>query len=249
MDSQLLKNRAIYVTKSGSHAYGLNVATSDLDIKGILVGYPENYLGFLEKVEQLEEKEPNDLVIYELQKFFRLTAQGNPNSIEVLFTDEKDIIFQNFMGKYIRENRQEFLSQSAKARFSGYAIAQLHRLRNSVNRNREIGEPGNWKNAMHLVRLLKMGIEIMTTGQVIVKRPDREELLAIRNGDWPYADLEKWALEQDKLLDKLYSEGKCPLPKTPNFKKLDKMCIELLQYVIKEDPKDLFYNKWNGKVN
>jgi hypothetical protein len=31
-----------------------------------------------------------------------------------------------------------------------------------------------------------MGYEILTQGKVIVKRPDREEILAIKNGAWSY---------------------------------------------------------------
>jgi len=45
------------------------------------------------------------------------------------------------------------------------------------------------KHAMHLVRLLRMGEEVLTTGQILVKRPDAEELLAIRNGSMTYNNI------------------------------------------------------------
>jgi len=35
--------------------------------------------------------------------------------------------------------------------------------------------------------------EILSTGQVIVKRPDCDELLAIRDGAWQYERLLSWA--------------------------------------------------------
>ncbi len=42
---------------------------------------------------------------------------------------------------------------------------------------------------MHLVRLQRMGAEILETGEVRVRRDDREELLAIRDGAWDYERL------------------------------------------------------------
>lgn len=38
------------------------------------------------------------------------------------------------------------------------------------------------KHAVHLLRLLKMGVEILSTGQVHVYRPDRDWLLEVRHG-------------------------------------------------------------------
>jgi hypothetical protein len=41
-----LKNNTIYVALSGSHAYGTNIETSDLDYRGVCFGPKESYLGF-----------------------------------------------------------------------------------------------------------------------------------------------------------------------------------------------------------
>ena len=38
------------------------------------------------------------------------------------------------------------------------------------------------KHAMHLVRLMRMGLEVLRTGELVVHRPDAAELLAIRDG-------------------------------------------------------------------
>lgn len=81
------------------------------------------------------------------------------------------------------------------------------------------------KHAMHLVRLLRMCREILTTGDVIVKRPDREELLAIRNGAWTYERLVAWAEEEDAALDALYRTSS--LPNAPDRDALDRLCVEL----------------------
>ena len=53
------------------------------------------------------------------------------------------------------------------------------------------------KHALHLVRLLRTGYEAITEGKYLVNRPDAEELLAIRNGDWTYEELLEYADDID----------------------------------------------------
>lgn len=84
------------------------------------------------------------------------------------------------------------------------------------------------KHAYHLVRLIRMCREIMETGKVIVKRPDREELLSIRNGTWSYDQLIEFAESEDKALQKVYAESVI-LPKIPDFQYLDNLCIKLIE--------------------
>lgn len=84
------------------------------------------------------------------------------------------------------------------------------------------------KHAYHLVRLIRMCREILSTGKVIVKRPDREELLAIRDGAWSYDQLLEFANKEDKDLKLLYENSKV-LPKFPDREKLDKLLIKLVE--------------------
>lgn len=78
------------------------------------------------------------------------------------------------------------------------------------------------KHALHLVRLMRMAREILETGRVIVKRPDRDELLAIRNGVWTYDQLIEWAAAQDAALNEIYIASK--LPYSVDVAKLDQLC-------------------------
>ena len=84
------------------------------------------------------------------------------------------------------------------------------------------------KHAYHLVRLIRMCREVLMTGKVIVKRPDREELLAIRNGAWSYEELIAFAEREELLLNELYNTSTV-LPKVPDQAKLDNLCIELIE--------------------
>jgi hypothetical protein len=84
---------------------------------------------------------------------------------------------------------------------------------------------------MHLVRLTRMGQEILTTGKVIVKRPDREELLAIRAGAWSYEQLIEFAEKQEHAFVDLYD--KCDiLPAAPNRDNLNKLCVSCIETMI-----------------
>lgn len=82
------------------------------------------------------------------------------------------------------------------------------------------------KHAMHLIRLLRMGIEILEGKGVIVRRPDRDELLAIRNGEVSYESIVDKANKMLAKADELYETSK--LPKSSNIKKINQLTIEII---------------------
>lgn len=86
-----------------------------------------------------------------------------------------------------------------------------------TRRNGHIGLHGNTKHAMHLVRLLRMGVEALEDGVINVFRPDAEELLSIRNGKWTYKEVVEYAEEMDnKVRTVLYPTTQ--LRKKPDIK-------------------------------
>jgi hypothetical protein len=87
------------------------------------------------------------------------------------------------------------------------------------------------KHAGHLVRLLRMCREILTTGEVKVKRPDAQELLAIRHGAWKYEELVEWAKKEDEALSAM--EKQCSiLPKSPDREAIDKVCVKIVESML-----------------
>jgi uncharacterized protein len=82
------------------------------------------------------------------------------------------------------------------------------------------------KHAMHLVRLLKMAVEILDTGKVIVKRPDAAELLSIRNGAWTYEKLMLFVQQIEGALPLCVAVSK--LPHTPDRKSIDRLLINVV---------------------
>lgn len=85
------------------------------------------------------------------------------------------------------------------------------------------------KHGYHLVRLMTMAEEAMTTGKVIVKRIlDRERYLAIRRGEMPIDELLDFAKRTEKKLENLYITTKI-LPDKPNFNKLEDLCVSMVR--------------------
>lgn len=85
------------------------------------------------------------------------------------------------------------------------------------------------KHAMHLVRLLRMAIEILTTGHVVVRRPDHQDLRAIRQGALSFdALLEEAAALGDRLRA---AADTSPLPERPDAVRLDRLCSDLVSAV------------------
>jgi len=123
-----LKDNTIFLTVAGSHSYGTNIATSDIDYRGIAIAPKNYYFTFNNKFEQAEFKDP-DCVIFDIRKFFALAVNNNPNCIEIIFTDPKDHLIVNPIMKKLFDHRYDFLCKRARYSYEGYAFAQFKRIR------------------------------------------------------------------------------------------------------------------------
>jgi uncharacterized protein len=84
------------------------------------------------------------------------------------------------------------------------------------------------KHAYHLIRLLRMGKEIITEGKVLVRRPDAQELLDIRNGKkYTYDELVAYAEELKEEVNLAVAGS--PLPKAPDTEAAEKLLLKLIR--------------------
>jgi len=80
-------------------------------------------------------------------------------------------------------------------------------------------------NMCHTIRLLQQSNEILSNGNLIVRVPNREELLSIRRGDAEYDDLVSRAKTMIEEIDILYE--KCTLQETPDVEFIERVLVEM----------------------
>ena len=87
------------------------------------------------------------------------------------------------------------------------------------------------KHAAHLVRLLRMGNEILRTGTCRVWRGgiDAQELSAIRNGLWSYEQLIEWSQKEQEKLQHIYQSNQYVVPQKPNRNAIEELCCEIME--------------------
>ena len=375
---------------AGSRAYGLATESSDLDVKGAVLPNRAMILG-RQTFNQADAPEhfahdafvsmlsPDllDVVrrskaegsMYNLVKFVTLLMENNPNIPDVLFGDDRNILKTSPLGEELRAMRGEALSTRCRHSLSGYAAAQMKRIKlhrrwfldppkappdakdfgvtpestkkvelveaamrdivkswsldlSSVgdkserqaitqqmvrvmteqmgaivkgdesflgdadiskdviehaamrslgldsdlqevllNRRRFERAKEQWRNyqrwlndrnrdrhqleekygydtkhGMHLVRLLRVGMEVMTTGKFLVDRSDidRDELLSIRAGEWSYDRLLEYSEDVDAKLQS-FDDSKAMVPKSPNREKFAAWLENVLARVVVEE--------------
>jgi predicted nucleotidyltransferase len=192
----------IHLFVGGSELHGAKVKnTDDLDIYGVYLEPPELVLG-LDKQdfyvwstagnERRNGPDDIDVCLYSLRKWAGLAAKGNPTALHFLFSHNYTRRPQ--VWEEVLKHREVFLSRQASAQFCGFAEAQLRRLQGigtgkKGQRHELIGAHGyDIKAAMHVIRLLNEGIELMRSGTITLPRPEKDLLITIRTGNYGSLD-------------------------------------------------------------
>ena len=126
-----LGDNIILLALGGSRAYGTNLPTSDIDVRGIAMNTSKQLFGLESDFEQVVETN-TDTTIYSLNKMIKLLISCNPNTIEILGCRPEDYLYLTPQGMYILDNKVNFLSKRAIDTFGGYATAQYNRLEHAL---------------------------------------------------------------------------------------------------------------------
>lgn len=113
----------LYLVIRGSHAYGTNIPTSDIDYSGVFIQPMDKILGF-SYVEQIND-DKNDIVIYEIRRFLELLGKNNPTVLELLNTPEDCVVYKHPIFDMVLENRDKFITKICANSFGGYASTQI----------------------------------------------------------------------------------------------------------------------------
>ncbi len=239
-----LEDSTVILGYVGSLSHGTFVPSTDpnsiddKDVMGISIPPMAYYTG-LKKFEGKQFWDGEwDIVYYEFRKYMRLLLKSNPNVMALMWLEENDYIKVTEPGKLLIANRNIFVSKKAFKAFSGYATSQLKRM-TRIGGDSKSGYLGakrkglvekygyDTKNASHLIRLLRMGIEYLTEGKLYVKRQDSAELIRIKHGEYSLEKIERMAEDHFKLAQEAYIRSSIPVE--PDWDKADKLCQKIVE--------------------
>ena len=239
---EIYRDDLVLLGYRGSVAHAMYMPNSDpnsvddIDLMGIFLFPKENYLGLNHGKETVEKFIGKyDMVFYEFKKFVRLLLKSNPNVLGMLWLKENQYLYKTKVGQMLIDNRDLFSSKLAYKSFTGYAYSQLKRMEHSVTKG-YMGEKRKKlvekyffdpKNASHCIRLLKMGVEFLSSGELNVFRHDATMLLDIKTGKWSLEEIKLEAERLFKLADEAYVRSK--LPEKPDYKKINKIVINVMR--------------------
>ena len=258
-ENEHLGKNIIMLCFGGSHAYGTNVETSDVDIRGIAVERPSEIIG-LSTFEQLVYT-GTDTTIYAFNKMIKLLVENNPNIIECLGLKPEHYIYLSPLGKELLDHKHLFISQRSFYTFGGYARANLKRLENALARD---NYPEKEKNA-HIAQSLENAIESFNTQHENKVNPtfahvkDDKLVFDLNLKDFPAEDLENLyssisntTRNYKELLNRNRKKDDNHLNKhAMHLVRLYLMCLELLEtgevVTYREKDHELLMDIRNGK--
>ena len=205
----------------------------DVDLMGICVPDIEYYFGLRQWGSRGTREimdDPWDIVLYEARKAISLLAKSNPNVRSLLWLPDELYIHLEDAGRLLIEHRRLFATKAAFKPLIGYAHSQLSKMERAAckgymgeKRRRLVEQHGyDTKNAAHLIRILRMGIEFLRTGELEVQRRDADELLEIKHGEWTLDEVKASARFLFSVAEEAHAAA--PLPEAPDMDAINGLC-------------------------
>ena len=221
-----LFDRVIFRCVIGSRAYGLDDEQSDTDYRGIFLPAAEAHWSLLGIPEQLESQATQEHY-WEIQRFLVLALKANPNVLECLYTPLVEKATP--LAAELLAMREVFLSRLVYQTYNGYVMSQFKKMQADLRNQGAV----KWKHVMHLIRLLIAGIHVLREGTVPLRADDhRDQLRAIKRGEVPWEETEKWRLNLHQEFDRAHSETR--LPDRPDYDRADQFLRKARRLAIEE---------------
>lgn len=228
----------------GSIAHGTYVpnedptSIDDKDLMAICVPPLDYFYGlrqFGSRGTQEVVRDPWDIVIYEVRKAVSLLEKGNPNVLSMLWLPDNLYTHTSAAGRLLIEGRSVFVGRHVYRSYVGYAVSQMRKMEGGVYRGymgdkrRALVERFGYdtKNASHLVRLLRQGIEFLRDGELYVLRHDASQLVAIKRGEWSLEQVKREAERLFRRAEEAYDRS--ALPKGPDRDAVNALCVAVVE--------------------
>lgn len=250
-ENQHLKNRITFLTLGGSYAYGTNIETSDVDIRGCALrraihsfgGYATQQLRRLENAiarDKLSQARKEEHILKSMQnavKSFEDRYSSFENGSMVLYTADspranldREIFADIHIDKYPVREFNSVMNDLTNI------IGAYEKLN---HRNHKKDDNHLNKHAMHLVRLYLMCLDILEKEDIITYREqDHALLMSIRSGDFQKEDgtyrAEFFEMVNDLEKRLAYAKENTSLPNKPDMKRVEDFVMSVNRRAIDE---------------
>lgn len=266
-ENEHLGEQVILLGLGGSYAYGTNVDTSDLDVRGVALNRKSEILTN-ENFEQFVNEE-TDTTIYSFNKIISLLSNCNPNTIEMLGLKDEHYLYISDIGRELLDNKKLFLSQKAAGSFGGYATAQFRRLDNKSARF--VGQKQKEEHILNSIKnaqrtFVERYFEIpddsirLYTDKAVQDGYDTEIFMDVKLTHYPLRDYKSMWSEMNTIVKEYGKIGQRNSKATEHGKlgkhmmhliRLYMMCVDILEkediITYREDEHDLLMDIRNDK--
>jgi predicted nucleotidyltransferase len=133
------ENKVIYKVKSGSHLYGTNTESSDVDYTSIFI--PNSYyLLSLQQCDFIDRSSKGakeyrrntnqdfDDQSHSISRYLNLVLRGNPNLTEIIYAPNQIIELESEIFTELKNNVKKLISKKVYDSFVGFATSQRKKL-------------------------------------------------------------------------------------------------------------------------
>ena len=176
------------------------------------------------KIEYLAEAEELHQLLTGDIDYKGLLKQHNLSDEVMNYTQQ----LTNSRGDFIKLLQRSQQYQNALREWNAYESWKTNR--NPTRAGMEQQSGFDLKHAMHCIRLLRSGLEILRSGEVFVDRQevgDADELKAILHGEFSYEQVTQISSQLMTDLDTAYITSS--LPHHPDLSAVNQLCIELVE--------------------
>lgn len=245
------KRNLVMAFAGGSALHGASMpGKADLDVCGLFIepkkfvfglGQFGHFVSSTSGDHARNTPEDVDTTLYSLRRWASLAAKGNPTAISYLWAYN---YFPALAGRFWERVAPRFQSVLPSKRacnaYRGFVTDQMKRLLGEKGQGKHGQRPDltathgyDTKAAMHSVRLVGEGIELMETGGITFPRPNVEYLRAVRRGEF---SLDKVCSVVSSLLTELdEAEHESKLPAKPDFNAVDDILVDVYQKFYREN--------------